>query len=151
VLWTSAAFVAAGTLIVLFSPWLPLAVAGRATQAAGGAGLNVLAIALAGSARRRRRQRAVEFKKLLTEIGKAVPDELDVHLVWDNLPPTRRRQRATRRPSTYVFTSLHPDLVLLDQSGRAMVRIPDRSADPSWCVHKSVATLEKDVRNWMTT
>ncbi|WP_411153009.1 MFS transporter [Streptomyces sp. A30] len=52
VLFTSAALVAAGTLIVLFSPWLPLAVAGRATQAAGGAGLNVLAIALAGSARR---------------------------------------------------------------------------------------------------
>jgi MFS family permease len=52
VLWTSAALVAAGTLIVLLSPWLPLAVAGRATQAAGGAGLNVLAIALAGSARR---------------------------------------------------------------------------------------------------
>ncbi|GHD10657.1 hypothetical protein GCM10010313_32790 [Streptomyces violarus] len=52
VLFTSAALVAVGTLIVLFSPWLPLAVAGRATQAAGGAGLNVLAIALAGSARR---------------------------------------------------------------------------------------------------
>ncbi|WP_405476322.1 MFS transporter [Streptomyces canus] len=52
VLFTSAALVAAGTLIVLVSPWLPLAVAGRATQAAGGAGLNVLAIALAGSARR---------------------------------------------------------------------------------------------------
>ncbi|GGT87890.1 MFS transporter [Streptomyces coeruleorubidus] len=52
VLFTSATLVAVGTLIVLFSPWLPLAVAGRATQAAGGAGLNVLAIALAGSARR---------------------------------------------------------------------------------------------------
>ncbi|MET3934596.1 MFS transporter [Arthrobacter sp. OAP107] len=52
VLWTSAALIAAGTLIVVLSPWLPFAIAGRATQAAGGAGLNVLAIALAGSARR---------------------------------------------------------------------------------------------------
>ncbi|MGO4250396.1 MFS transporter [Paenarthrobacter sp. RAF54_2] len=52
VLVTSAVLVAAGTLIVLLSPWLSLAVAGRAIQAAGGAGLNVLAIALAGSARR---------------------------------------------------------------------------------------------------
>ncbi|MFI6309727.1 MFS transporter [Nocardia fusca] len=51
-LWASAVLVAGGTLVVVLSPWLPLAVAGRATQAAGGAGLNVLAIALAGSARR---------------------------------------------------------------------------------------------------
>ncbi len=52
VLVTSAILVAAGTLIVLLSPWLSLGIAGRAIQAAGGAGLNVLAIALAGSARR---------------------------------------------------------------------------------------------------
>lgn len=52
VLFTSAALVAAGTIVVLLSPWLSLAIAGRAIQAAGGAGLNVLAIALAGSARR---------------------------------------------------------------------------------------------------
>ncbi|MDX3186599.1 MFS transporter [[Kitasatospora] papulosa] len=52
VLFTSAALVTAGTFLLLVSPWLPLAVAGRAIQAAGGAGLNVLAITLAGSARR---------------------------------------------------------------------------------------------------
>lgn len=52
VLFTSGLLVAAGTLLVLLAPWLPLAIAGRAIQAAGGAGLNVLAIALAGSARR---------------------------------------------------------------------------------------------------
>lgn len=52
VLRTAAALVAVGTLIVMLSTWLPLAVAGRATQAAGGAGLMVLAIALAGNARR---------------------------------------------------------------------------------------------------
>jgi len=52
VLWTSGFLVTVGTLIVVFSPWLALTVAGRATQAAGGAGLFVLAIALAGNARR---------------------------------------------------------------------------------------------------
>ncbi|WP_166435439.1 MFS transporter [Paracoccus versutus] len=52
VLWTSALLVAAGTLIVLLSPWLSLTVGGRAVQAAGGAGLNVLAIAMAGNLRR---------------------------------------------------------------------------------------------------
>ena len=52
VLWSSASLVAAGTIIVILSPWLPLTVGGRATQAAGGAGLFVLALALAGNARR---------------------------------------------------------------------------------------------------
>jgi hypothetical protein len=32
-----------------------------------------------------RQHRAVEFRKFLTAIDKAVPDELDVHLVCDNL------------------------------------------------------------------
>ena len=31
-----------------------------------------------------RRHRAEEFRKFLNEIDKAVPDELDVHLVMDN-------------------------------------------------------------------
>ncbi len=41
-----------GTLLVAASPWLPLTLAGRATQAAGGAGLAAVAMSLAGSARR---------------------------------------------------------------------------------------------------
>lgn len=41
-----------GTLLVAASPWLPLALAGRAAQAAGGAGLVAAAMSLAGSARR---------------------------------------------------------------------------------------------------
>ncbi|MGZ9931821.1 MFS transporter [Streptomyces sp. NC-S4] len=41
-----------GTLLVAASPWLPLALAGRAAQAAGGAGLAAIAMSLAGSARR---------------------------------------------------------------------------------------------------
>ncbi|WP_267881948.1 MULTISPECIES: MFS transporter [unclassified Streptomyces] len=41
-----------GTLLVAASPWLPLTLAGRAAQAAGGAGLTAVAMTLAGSARR---------------------------------------------------------------------------------------------------
>lgn len=41
-----------GTLLVATSPWLPLTLAGRAAQAAGGAGLTAVAMTLAGSARR---------------------------------------------------------------------------------------------------
>ncbi|MCT2593183.1 MFS transporter [Streptomyces sp. N2-109] len=48
----SAALVAAGTVLVAVAPWLPLALAGRAAQAAGGAGLVTLALSLGGTARR---------------------------------------------------------------------------------------------------
>ncbi|MEU1671760.1 MFS transporter [Streptomyces roseifaciens] len=51
-LWLSAAFVAAGTAVVATSPWLPLTLAGRAGQAAGGAGMVAIAMNLAGTARR---------------------------------------------------------------------------------------------------
>ncbi|MFE9483992.1 MFS transporter [Streptomyces spororaveus] len=46
------ALLVVGTLLVAASPWLPLTLAGRATQAAGGAGLAAVAMSLAGSARR---------------------------------------------------------------------------------------------------
>jgi MFS family permease len=51
-LWLSAVLVAAGTVLVVASPWLPLTLAGRAGQAAGGAGMMALAMNLAGTARR---------------------------------------------------------------------------------------------------
>ncbi|WP_405784457.1 MFS transporter [Streptomyces sp. NBC_01378] len=51
-LWTSAAFVVAGTALVTVSPWLPLTLVGRAGQAAGGAGMMAIAMNLAGTARR---------------------------------------------------------------------------------------------------
>ncbi|MFJ8012141.1 MFS transporter [Streptomyces sp. NPDC096339] len=48
----SGALLLLGTLLVAASPWLPLALPGRAAQAAGGAGLVAVAMSLAGSARR---------------------------------------------------------------------------------------------------
>ncbi|MFC9594966.1 MFS transporter [Streptomyces sp. NPDC056944] len=48
----SAALIVAGTAVVAVTPWLPLAMAGRAAQAAGGAGLITAAMSLAGSVRR---------------------------------------------------------------------------------------------------
>ncbi|MFE7510278.1 MFS transporter [Streptomyces sp. NPDC057540] len=47
-----AALIVAGTAVVAVTPWLPLAMAGRAAQAAGGAGLITAAMSLAGSVRR---------------------------------------------------------------------------------------------------
>jgi MFS family permease len=48
----NAALVLLGTLLVWIAPGLPLLLAGRAAQAAGGGGLVTVAIALAGTARR---------------------------------------------------------------------------------------------------
>ncbi|MGW6570477.1 MFS transporter [Streptomyces sp. NPDC054975] len=48
----SAVLVVAGTAVVAVAPWLPLAMAGRAAQAMGGAGLVTAAMSLAGSVRR---------------------------------------------------------------------------------------------------
>ncbi|MER6775989.1 MULTISPECIES: MFS transporter [unclassified Streptomyces] len=52
VLRLASALVIVGTLLVAVSPWLPLTLAGRAAQAAGGAGLVAAAMSLAGTARR---------------------------------------------------------------------------------------------------
>ncbi|MFG1785750.1 MFS transporter, partial [Rhodococcus oryzae] len=46
------ALIVAGTVLVAVAPWLPLAMAGRAAQAVGGAGLATVAMTLAGTARR---------------------------------------------------------------------------------------------------
>ncbi|MER7622922.1 MFS transporter [Streptomyces sp. NPDC126503] len=48
----SAFLVVAGTAVVAVAPWLPVVAAGRAAQAAGGAGLVTAAMSLAGSVRR---------------------------------------------------------------------------------------------------
>ncbi|MCF2533220.1 MFS transporter [Yinghuangia soli] len=48
----SAVLIAAGTAVLAVAPWLPLAMVGRAAQAAGGAGLVTTAMSLAGSVRR---------------------------------------------------------------------------------------------------
>ncbi|MFF9769999.1 MFS transporter [Streptomyces sp. NPDC014636] len=48
----SAALIVVGTAVVAVAPWLPLAMAGRAAQAVGGAGLVTAAMSLAGSVRR---------------------------------------------------------------------------------------------------
>ncbi|MFD9612412.1 MFS transporter [Streptomyces sp. NPDC059083] len=47
-----AALIVAGTAVIAVTPWLPLAMAGRAAQAAGSAGLITAAMSLAGSVRR---------------------------------------------------------------------------------------------------
>jgi transposase-like protein/transposase/transcriptional regulator with XRE-family HTH domain len=96
-----------------------------------------------------RQHRAVEFKKFLVAIDKAVPVGLDVHLVCDNL--------ATHKtPAITEWLVKHPRFhVHFTPTGSSWINQVER-----WFaflttqllrrgVHKSVAALEKDVRAWI--
>ena len=98
-----------------------------------------------------RRHRAVEFKKFLTAIDKAVPDELDVHLVCDNLATHKTAavgEWLAKHPRFHVhFTPTGSSWI--NQVERWFAFLTDQLLRRG--VHKSVAALEKDVRNWVKT
>ncbi len=78
-----------------------------------------------------RRHRAVEFRKFLAAIDKAVPADLDVHLVCDNYAThNTARDQDLARPPPALPRPLHPDGLVVDEPGRALVRPADRQADP---------------------
>ena len=97
-----------------------------------------------------RRHRAVEFKKFLIAIDKAVPAELDVHLICDNL--------ATHKtPAITEWLAKHPRFHMhftptgsswINQVERWFGLLTDQLLRRG--VHKSVAALENDVRDWIT-
>jgi transposase len=74
-----------------------------------------------------RRHRTIEFKKFLQKIDSEVPEHLDVHLVCDNYGThkspaiLRWLEQHPRFPH-----ALHADVLKLDQSSRAVVRLPHR-------------------------
>ena len=96
-----------------------------------------------------RRHRAVEFRKFLVAIDKAVPSELEVHLVADNL--------ATHKTATVRdWLARHPRLHLhstptgsswLNQVERWFGMLTEQLIRRG--VHKSVVDLEHDVRTWI--
>lgn len=96
-----------------------------------------------------RRHRAVEFKKFLVTIDKAVPAGLDVHLVCDNY--------ATHNtPEIKTWLSKHPRFhVHFTPTGSSWINQVER-----WFglltdkllrrgVHTSVKALEDDIRTWI--
>jgi transposase len=69
-----------------------------------------------------RRHRATEFKKFLAKIDTEVPGHFRVHLVCDNYGTHKHphgREVAGRPPE--IPHALHPDLLVVDQPGRATV------------------------------
>ncbi len=96
-----------------------------------------------------RRHRATEFKKFLVSIDKAVPAELDVHLICDNLATHKTpivNQWLARHHRFHVhFTPTGSSW--LNQVERWFGYLTDQLTRRG--VHKSVAALEKDVTSWI--
>jgi transcriptional regulator with XRE-family HTH domain len=73
-----------------------------------------------------RRHRAVKFKKFLTKIDDQVPDDLDVHLICDYYGTHKHPTVTKARGASPVPHALHPDLLVVDQPGRAVLRLRHR-------------------------
>jgi transposase len=96
-----------------------------------------------------RQHRAVEFKKFLTTIDKAVPGELDVHLVCDNYG-------THKTPLIRAWLSRHPRFHLhftptgsswINQVERWFGMLTDQKIRRG--AHTSVHALEADIRSWI--
>jgi transposase len=98
-----------------------------------------------------RRHRAIEFRKFLITIDKAVPAELDVHLVCDNYATHKTdmiNNWLSRHPRFHVhFTPTGSSWV--NQVERFFGLITDKLIRRG--VHTSVAALEADIRAWIVT
>lgn len=98
-----------------------------------------------------RRHRAIEFKKFLVTIDKAVPAELDVHLVCDNYATHKTKEVQTwlaRHPRFHVhFTPTGSSW--MNQVERWFGLLTDKLIRRG--VHTSVQALEKDITAWIET
>jgi transposase len=96
-----------------------------------------------------RQHRAVEFRRFLVSIDKAVPAELDVHLVCDNLATHKTaaiRDWLGRHPRFHLhFTPTGSSWI--NQVERWFGLLTDQLIRCG--VHKSVVALENDVRQWI--
>ena len=92
---------------------------------------------------------AVEFKRFLIAIDKAVPAELDVHLICDNLATHKTKainEWFDKHPRFH--TSPRPVRPGSTRLKRWFGLLTDQLLRPG--VHKSVAALKNDVRDWIT-
>ncbi|MDK1390068.1 transposase [Sinorhizobium sp. 8-89] len=81
-----------------------------------------------------KRHRAHEFLKFLREIEANVPRDLDIHTVMDNYATHKTsaiRNFFLKRPP--LAQPFRPDGGVVAQPGSALLRQPDRKADPARC------------------
>jgi transposase len=97
-----------------------------------------------------RQHRAVEFKKFLITIDKAVPTELDVHLVCDNYG-------THKTPAVRAWLARHPRFHMhftptgsswINQVERWFGFLTDQKIRRG--AHRNVQALEADIRSWIT-
>ncbi|HEY0935279.1 MAG TPA: IS630 family transposase, partial [Trebonia sp.] len=98
-----------------------------------------------------RRHRAAEFRKFLARIDKTVPPGLDVHLVCDNYAThstSEVRAWLKKHPRFHVhFTPTGSSW--MNQVERWFGLLTDKLIRRG--VHKSVQSLENDIRDWIAT
>ncbi|HEX4060004.1 MAG TPA: IS630 family transposase [Streptosporangiaceae bacterium] len=98
-----------------------------------------------------RRHRAIEFRKFLTAIDKAVPADLDVHLVCDNYATHNTPEIRTwlvRHPRFHVhFTPTGSSW--MNQVERWFGLLTGKLIRRG--VHTSVQALENDIKGWIAT
>ena len=98
-----------------------------------------------------RRHRAIEFRKFLARIDKAVPAGLDVHLVYDNYATCNTAEIRTwpdRHPRFHVhFTPTGSSW--MNQAGRWSGLLTGKLIRRG--VRTSVRALENDIKAWITT
>jgi transposase len=97
----------------------------------------------------RRRHRAVEYKRFLTAIDKAVPEGLDVHIVCDNLS-------THKTPAIKAWLARHPRFhAHFTPTGSSWINQVERWFSYMTTqllqrgVYKNVQNLEKDIRDWI--
>jgi transposase len=97
-----------------------------------------------------RRHRSTEYRTFLITIDKAVPAELDVHIICDNYAThktdTIQKWLAAhpRFPVHFIPTSSSWLNMVERWFGELTTKLLQRG------VHKSVQALEADIRNWIT-
>src|SRR5580698_3473641 len=96
-----------------------------------------------------RRHRAAEYLKFLRAIDKAVPPELDIHVVCDNLS-------THKTPAVNEWIARHPRFrVHFTPTGSSWINQVERwfayltTQMLQRSVHKSVQALETDIRDWV--
>jgi transposase len=98
-----------------------------------------------------RQHRAIEFRKFLVRIDKAVPADLDVHLVCDNYATHNTpeiRAWLARRPRFHIhFTPTGSSW--MNQVERWFGLLTDKLIRRG--VHTSVQALENDIKDWIDT
>ena len=96
-----------------------------------------------------RRHRAIEFKKFLIRLDKEVPAELDVHLICDNYG-------THKAPIIMKWLAAHPRFHMhftptysswMNEVERWFGLLTEQQLRRG--VHKSVAALEKSIRDWV--